>query len=84
MEIREGFEAALTAATEHALDKKNQKTSHLGCALYVDGQLTVVTDNTKDMHAEMDALHLYNLTLNTDAAGYYRERDNYLLQSATY
>jgi hypothetical protein len=79
MEIDIGFKAALTAAIEHALDKKNKLASHLGCALYADGELIVVTDNTKEMHAEMGALHLFNLFhlfSGGDGDNYYRERSS--------
>jgi hypothetical protein len=72
MEIDTGFRAALTAAIEHALDENNKGASHLGCALYANGQLIVIT--TKEMHAEMEAIYIFHLLSNTTADDYCGER----------
>jgi len=58
--IEKGYQVAFNAALGHKNDIKNKKSSHLGCAVFVDNKLVVVTDNNKDNHAEMSALFLLN------------------------
>lgn len=56
--IQIGYEFALNAAMAHVLRKEDCGFYHIGCAMFVNNELAVVTSNSKEFHAEMAAFYL--------------------------